>query len=71
MKNLKFKKVLCVVLGLVLLFALAACGSKNGTDTTTAENTAAQTTEAESKSAENSGKTLVAYFSATGEPLHR
>ena len=66
MKNLKFKKVLCVVLGLVLLFALAACGSKNGTDTTTAASTAAQTTEDESKSAENGGKTLVAYFSATG-----
>lgn len=71
MKNKTFKKDLCVVLGLALIFALAACGAKDGGSTTSAAEPSAQTseaqsTEAESGAPEKDGKTLVVYFSATG-----
>lgn len=69
MKKTTFKKVLCIILGVMLLCSLAACGSKEQSGTT-APGSAVQTTKAadESKSngTEESGKTLVVYFSATG-----
>jgi len=51
---MKMKKVLAVLISVVFVFILAACGSQNNKDESTAAKEA------------HKGKTLVVYYSATG-----
>ena len=59
------KKLTAVLLGLVLVFGLAACGG-NDTAQTTAPTAGAATAAASNGAATDLGNTLVVYFSATG-----
>lgn len=59
------KKLTAVLLGLVLVFGLAACGG-NDTAQTTAPTAGAATDAASNGAATDLGNTLVVYFSATG-----
>ena len=59
------KKLTAVLLGLVLVFGLAACGG-NDTAQTTAPTAGAAADAASNGAATDLGNTLVVYFSATG-----
>lgn len=69
------KKIIALTTALVLIIMFAGCNANNSASQTDAETKAAASTSAskvsdkttsKSKDTDNSGKTLVAYFSATG-----
>ena len=65
------KRIIAIITALALLFALAGCSANNNTKESAAptEKATVQASETASDSTEkpSSGKTLVAYFSRTGE----
>lgn len=72
------KKLASLALGIVLLFALTACGTTNGSSPSQAESNSSDTkavsemaevnasTNIQSNGSHKSGKVLIAYFSCTG-----
>jgi len=56
------KKLIALLMGLVLVFSFNACGSTSPSNTSQAESSVGE----QETSRPESGKTLVVYFSATG-----
>lgn len=65
------KKLVLLILSLLLVLTLAACGSRNPSNTNSSANPSENSSPSENKPSENQGeaagkKTLIVYFSATG-----
>ena len=65
------KKLVLLILSLLLVLTLAACGSRNPSNTNSSANPSENSFPSENKPSENQGeaagkKTLIVYFSATG-----